>query len=127
MALGESVRELLLRRPRERVHVHVDRSGSVGRHGGDGGRRARPRRIHLRPPARLDRGGGMTSAPAISVSRATKLYRRYGRKRSIGTLKTALLSGIGRGALAPDTAVPALVDVSFEVAAGETVGVIGPN
>ena len=65
--------------------------------------------------------------PAISVFHATKRYRRYGRKRSIGTLKTALLSGVGGAALASDSAVPALRDVSFDVAAGETVGVIGPN
>lgn len=72
-------------------------------------------------------GGSGAGIPAISVAHATKLYRRYGRKRSIGTLKTALLSGIGRRALAPDAAVPALVDVSFDIAPGETVGVIGPN
>ena len=65
--------------------------------------------------------------PAIRVSHATKLYRRYGRKRSVGTLKTALLSGLGRRALSADSAVPALVDVSFEVAQGETVGVVGAN
>jgi ABC-type polysaccharide/polyol phosphate transport system ATPase subunit len=64
---------------------------------------------------------------AIRVANVTKLYRRYGRKRSIGTLKSALLSGSGRLALSPDASVPALVDVSFEIARGEMVGVIGPN
>jgi lipopolysaccharide transport system ATP-binding protein len=63
---------------------------------------------------------------AIQVDRVTKLYRRYGRKKSVGTLKSALLSGMGR-ALSPDSSVPALVDVSFEIAAGEMVGVVGPN
>ena len=67
------------------------------------------------------------SEPVISVSGVTKLYRRYGRKRSIGTLKSALLSGAGRLALSPDASVPALVDVSFEIARGEMVGIIGPN
>ena len=42
-------------------------------------------------------------------------------------MKSALLSGMGIGALAPDDAVPALQDVSFEVAPGESVGVIGAN
>lgn len=67
------------------------------------------------------------AAPAISVSHASKRYRRYGRKRSIGTLKSALLAGVaGGGALSP-VPLSALSDVSFEVAAGETVGVIGAN
>jgi len=57
----------------------------------------------------------------------TKLYRRYGRKRSVGTLKSALLSGVGARALSPDDAVSALSGVSFEVARGESVGVIGAN
>ncbi len=34
---------------------------------------------------------------------------------------------MGRRALSPDSAVPAIVDLSFEVAAGEMVGVVGPN
>lgn len=64
---------------------------------------------------------------AIRLANVTKLYRRYGRKRSVGSLKSALLSGIGARALSPDEAVPALTGVSFEVAAGETVGVVGAN
>ncbi|HEY6928423.1 MAG TPA: ATP-binding cassette domain-containing protein, partial [Thermoanaerobaculia bacterium] len=64
---------------------------------------------------------------AIRVSGVTKLYRRYGRKRSIGTLKSAFLTGAARLALSPDASVPALVDVSFEIDPGEMVGVIGPN
>src|SRR6476660_8287662 len=69
----------------------------------------------------------MNERTAIRVAGATKLYRRYGRKRTVGTLKSALLSGIGRRALSPDASVPALTDLSFDVAAGEMVGVIGPN
>ena len=64
---------------------------------------------------------------AVRVDHVTKLYRRYGKKRSIGTLKSAVLSGLGVKALAPDDAVPALRDVSFEVAPGESVGVVGAN
>ena len=67
------------------------------------------------------------AAPAIRVSDVTKLYRRYGRKRSVGTLKSALVSGLGTRALAPDEAIPALSGVSFEAAPGESVGVIGAN
>jgi len=64
---------------------------------------------------------------AVSVRGVTKLYRRYGRRRTVGTVKSALLSGIGRRALSPDSGVPAIVDLSFEVASGEMVGVIGAN
>ncbi len=64
---------------------------------------------------------------AVRLAGVTKLYRRYGRKHTVGTLKSALLSGMGRRALSPDAAVPALVDLSFEVAAGEMVGIVGPN
>jgi lipopolysaccharide transport system ATP-binding protein len=65
--------------------------------------------------------------PAVSVEGVTKLYRRYGRRRAGGTLKSALLSGTGRRALSPDSAVPAIVDLSFEVAPGEMVGIVGAN
>ena len=65
--------------------------------------------------------------PTIDVRSVTKLYRRWGRKRSIGTFKSALLSGRAGRALAPDEAIPALTDVSFAIAPGETVGVVGPN
>src|SRR6266508_4616445 len=64
---------------------------------------------------------------AVRVEGMTKLYRRYGRKHTVGTLKSALLSGMSRRALSPDASVPALVDLSFEIARGEMVGIVGPN
>ena len=61
---------------------------------------------------------------AISVRDVTKIYRRYGR-RAHGTLKSLLLrGGAGRGDV---SGVTALEDVSFDVARGETLGVIGSN
>ncbi|MDQ5857280.1 MAG: ABC transporter ATP-binding protein [Acidobacteriota bacterium] len=69
----------------------------------------------------------MSTEPAVDARSVTKFYRRWGRKRSVGTLKSALLSGRPGRALAPDDAVPALSDVSFQVAPGETVGIVGPN
>jgi ABC-type polysaccharide/polyol phosphate transport system ATPase subunit len=64
---------------------------------------------------------------AVRVDRVTKLYRRYARRREGGTIKSALLSGVGRRARSADSGVPALTDVSFEVAPGEVVGIVGPN
>ena len=68
--------------------------------------------------------------PAVHVQDVTKLYRRYGRRRSSGTLKSALLAGLRARetpSLPPDEGVPALRDVSFQVEPAETVGVIGAN
>ena len=69
----------------------------------------------------------MIEKAAITVRDVTKLYRRYGRKKTVGTLKSAFLSGMGRRALSPDASVPALLGVSFEIAPGEMVGVVGRN
>ena len=68
------------------------------------------------------------TAPAVSVRGVSKTYRRRGRRHSAGTVKTALVSASRspRGAVS-DGAVEALRGVSFEVAPGETVGVIGAN
>ncbi|HYB53681.1 MAG TPA: ABC transporter ATP-binding protein, partial [Thermoanaerobaculia bacterium] len=71
--------------------------------------------------------GSGAGADAIRVNGVTKLYRRYTSKRTVGTLKSALLAGAGRQALSPDAAIPALVGVTFRVAPGEMVGVIGAN
>ncbi|HET9794689.1 MAG TPA: ABC transporter ATP-binding protein [Thermoanaerobaculia bacterium] len=63
---------------------------------------------------------------AIAVERLSKSYRRAGRKRA-GSLKSAVLHGF-RGSAAPgEGAFPALVDVTFSVPKGETVGVVGEN
>ncbi|MBK9965557.1 MAG: ABC transporter ATP-binding protein, partial [Holophagales bacterium] len=57
----------------------------------------------------------------------SKVYRRWGRSRAFGTLKSAFLGrGFGK-ALAPSDTVAALSDVSFDVKRGETFGVIGAN
>jgi ABC-type polysaccharide/polyol phosphate transport system ATPase subunit len=68
------------------------------------------------------------TAPAAVVAKGlSKSYRKWGRTRAFGTLKSALL---GRGfgaALAPSETVQALSDVSFAVQRGETFGVVGPN
>lgn len=65
--------------------------------------------------------------PAVRVENLSKHYRRWGKSRAFGTLKSAFL---GRGlaaALAPSEVVAALSDVSFRVERGETFGVIGAN
>ena len=65
---------------------------------------------------------------AIEVRGVTKTrYRRYGRRKQFGTLKSALLSGGGLRALRPDETLIALNDVSFDVAAGRTFGIVGRN
>ena len=64
---------------------------------------------------------------AIEVSHVTKIYRRYGRRRHFGTLKSALLSGRLLRDLRPDSVLEALKDVSFNVTAGSTFGIIGRN
>ena len=64
---------------------------------------------------------------AIEVRDVHKLYRRYGRRKNFGTLKSALLSGGLLRNLRPDEAFEALRGVSFDVAAGKTFGIIGRN
>jgi ABC-type polysaccharide/polyol phosphate transport system ATPase subunit len=65
--------------------------------------------------------------PAIEVIHASKVYRRYTRRRQFATLKSALLSGSLIRDLSPDETFPAVQDVSFTVPAGRTLGVIGRN
>ena len=64
------------------------------------------------------------AGPAIAVRDATKVYRRYARAAH-GTLKSALLGGGHRRSR--EGGVVALEDVSFSVAPGETLGVVGAN
>src|SRR6476661_8509629 len=64
---------------------------------------------------------------AIEVRDVHTLYRRYGRRKNFGTLKSALLSGHVFGGLKPDDAFEALKGVTFDVPAGKTFGIIGRN
>ncbi len=64
---------------------------------------------------------------AIEVTNASKIYRRYSRRRQYATLKSALLSGSLIRDLRPDETFPALREVTFTVPRGRTLGVIGRN
>ncbi len=64
---------------------------------------------------------------AIEVTHATKIYRRYNRRRQFATLKSALLSRSLVRDLEPDETFSAVQDVSFTLPAGRTLGVIGRN
>lgn len=65
--------------------------------------------------------------PAVAASGLCKRYRRAAGGYRLRTLKSALLEGSLTGGLASGEVVEALTDVSFEVAAGEAVGIIGGN
>jgi ABC-type polysaccharide/polyol phosphate transport system ATPase subunit len=64
---------------------------------------------------------------AIEARNVTKVYRRYTRRRQFATLKSALLSGTLLRDLQPDETFPAVRNVTFDVPAGATYGVIGRN
>jgi ABC-type polysaccharide/polyol phosphate transport system ATPase subunit len=64
---------------------------------------------------------------AIAVRNVRKTYRRYGRRKSFGTLKSALLSGRVASDLKADESFEALKGVSFDVPAGKTFGIVGRN
>ena len=66
-------------------------------------------------------------APAIEVSRVSKIYRRYSQRKQFATLKSALLSRSLIKNLRPDETFTALNDVSLTVPKGRTLGVIGRN
>jgi len=63
---------------------------------------------------------------AIELANVSKIYRRY-TGRQFATLKSALLKRSLLRDLRPNEAFVALNDVSFAVAKGSTVGVIGRN
>jgi ABC-type polysaccharide/polyol phosphate transport system ATPase subunit len=63
---------------------------------------------------------------AIELVNVSKIYRRY-TGRQFATLKSALLRRSILRDLQPDEAFAALTNVSFSVAKGSTVGVIGRN
>ena len=64
---------------------------------------------------------------AIEASHVSKIYRRYGRRRQFATLKSAILQGSLISDLKADETFQALNDVSFNVPAGSTFGIIGRN
>jgi ABC-type polysaccharide/polyol phosphate transport system ATPase subunit len=64
---------------------------------------------------------------AIEARDVRKVYRRYGRRKAFGTLKSALLSGRVLSGLRPDAVLEALRGVTFDVRQGTTFGLIGRN
>jgi ABC-type polysaccharide/polyol phosphate transport system ATPase subunit len=64
---------------------------------------------------------------AIDVASASKVYRRYSRRRQFATLKSALLSGSLIRDLRSDERFTALDAVSFSVEPGQTFGILGRN
>jgi ABC-type polysaccharide/polyol phosphate transport system ATPase subunit len=64
---------------------------------------------------------------AIEVRDVHKVYRRYGRRKSFGTLKSALVSGGLARELRADGTFEALRGLSFDVTAGRTFGIVGRN
>ena len=71
--------------------------------------------------------GSGKSAPPVEVENLSKHYRRWGKSRAFGTLKSAFLGKGLAASLVPSEVVAALSDVSFRVERGETFGVIGAN
>ena len=67
------------------------------------------------------------SGAAVDVRDVHKLYRRYGRRKNFGTLKSALLGGRLLADLRPDASFVALKGVSFALARGRTLGIVGRN
>ncbi len=66
-------------------------------------------------------------SPAIRVEGLSKLYRRTAAGHHLRTLKSALLERSLVKGLRSEDAITALTDVSFTVAKGEAVGLIGAN
>ncbi len=64
---------------------------------------------------------------AIEIENLTRIYQKYSSQHRFKTFKSALLKGDLFRSLRPDELVHALDDVSFDVEAGTTFGVIGQN
>jgi ABC-type polysaccharide/polyol phosphate transport system ATPase subunit len=64
---------------------------------------------------------------SIEVTNASKVYRRYSRRRQFSTLKSALLSRSLIRNLRPDETFAAVRDLTVTVPRGQTLGVIGRN
>ena len=64
---------------------------------------------------------------AITVTNASKVYRRYSRRHQFTTLKSALLSRSLTRDLRPDETFAAVRDLTVTVPRGRTLGVIGRN
>src|SRR3954467_15951612 len=64
---------------------------------------------------------------AITLTKVSKIYRRYSHRRQFATLKSALLSRSLVRDLHPDETFAAVKDVTVTVATGRTLGVIGRN
>jgi ABC-type polysaccharide/polyol phosphate transport system ATPase subunit len=69
----------------------------------------------------------VTEGAVVVAAGVSKRYRRYGKTRAFGTLKSAFLGRALAEVLSPSQTVDALTDVSFSVGRGETFGVIGAN
>jgi ABC-type polysaccharide/polyol phosphate transport system ATPase subunit len=67
-----------------------------------------------------------SGSAAIELHDVTKVYRRFS-GRQFATLKSALLQRSLLRELRPNETFPALTDVSFSVAPGQTFGVVGRN
>src|SRR4029077_9537943 len=64
---------------------------------------------------------------AITITHASKVYRRYSRRHQFTTLKSALLSRSLIRDLRPEETFAAVRDVTVTVPRGRTLGVIGRN
>jgi ABC-2 type transport system ATP-binding protein/lipopolysaccharide transport system ATP-binding protein len=62
---------------------------------------------------------------AIEIENLIRIYQKYSSQHRFKTFKSALLKGDLFRSLRPDELVHALEDVSFDVDAGTTFGVIG--